>query len=297
MTAERFGAEQIAVQNPGAEALVETPEPENAPQPPMPAIGPAPRRLFQPGAFRPNALAALGVALFLGGWEIAARLSPSLTALIPLPSQIPAAWLGEIRGGYWTAAVENSLSHYLVGVAIGSLLGVAFGVVCGVSAWFEAFLSGVVRILRPIPGLAWVPFAILWFGLTSGAAAFIIAIAVFWINFFAAFGAVQAIDRDLMEVARAFGHGGFFGRLTKIALPAATPGILAGFRTGLGQAWMSVVAAELFGVPGIGARMMQAASLLATDLVVVYMLTMALLYAITDIAFLAVRRRLTAWQS
>ena len=263
----------------------------------MPAIGPAPRRLFQPGAFRPNALAALGVALFLGGWEIAARLSPSLTALIPLPSQIPAAWLGEIRGGYWTAAVENSLSHYLIGVAIGSLLGVAFGVVCGVSAWFEAFLSGVVRILRPIPGLAWVPFAILWFGLTSGAAAFIIAMAVFWINFFAAFGAVQAIDRDLMEVARAFGHGGFFGRLTKIALPAATPGILAGFRTGLGQAWMSVVAAELFGVPGIGARMMQAASLLATDLVVVYMLTMALLYAITDIAFLAVRRRLTAWQS
>jgi NitT/TauT family transport system permease protein len=59
---------------------------------------------------------------------------------------------------------------------------------------------------------------------------------------------------------------------------------------------MSVVAAELFGVPGIGARMMQAASLLATDLVVVYMLTMALLYAITDVAFLAVRRRLIAWQ-
>ena len=48
---------------------------------------------------------------------------------------------------------------------------------------------------------------------------------------------------------RAFGHGGVFGRLTKIVLPAAAPGILAGIRTGVGQAWMSVVAAELFGVP------------------------------------------------
>ncbi len=244
----------------------------------------------------PKLLATLGVAVFFGGWEAAARLNPSLSALIPLPSQIPAAWLEEIRGGFWLAAVKNSLSHYLVGAAIGSFLGVGLGLVAGVSAWFDALLSGVVRILRPIPGLAWVPFAILWFGLTSAAAAFIISIAVFWINFFAAFGAVQAIDRDLMEVASAFGHGGFFGRLFRIALPAATPGILAGLRTGFGQAWMSVVAAELFGIPGIGARMMQAASLLATDLVVVYMLTMALLYALTDILFLAVRRRLVAWQ-
>jgi NitT/TauT family transport system permease protein len=254
------------------------------------------RRFLSLDAIPAKALPALGVAIFLGCWEIAARLNPSLTALIPLPTQIPAAWLGEIRGGYWLAAVQNSLSHYLLGVAIGSLLGVGFGVLCGLSPSLEALLSGVVRLLRPVPGLAWLPFAILWFGLTTAAAAFIISIAVFWINFFAAFGAVQAIDRDLMEVARAFGHGGFFGRLSKIALPAAAPGILAGFRTGLGQAWMSVVAAELFGIPGVGARMMQAASLLASDIVVVYMLTMALLYAITDVAFLAVRRRLIQWQ-
>ena len=256
-----------------------------------------PRRYFPLSAIPANALAALGVAIFLGCWDIAARLNPSLTALIPLPTQLPAAWLGEIGGGYWLAAVQNSLSHYLIGVAVGSLLGAAFGMICGLSPALEALLSAVVRILRPIPGLAWLPFAILWFGLTTAAAAFIIAIAVFWINFFATIGAVHAIDRDLMEVARAFGHGGFIGRLTKIALPAAAPGMLAGFRTGLGQAWMSVVAAELFGVPGIGARMMQAASLLATDIVVVYMLTMALLYAITDIAFLAARRRLVQWQS
>jgi len=86
------------------------------------------------------------------------------------------------------------------------------------------------------------------------------------------------------------------GRLRKVVLPAALPGMLSGLRTGLGQAWMAVVAAELFGIPGVGARMMQAASLLATDLVVVYMLTMALLYGITDSVFEFVRRRVLAWQ-
>ncbi|MDN6713856.1 MAG: ABC transporter permease, partial [Acetobacter sp.] len=62
------------------------------------------------------------------------------------------------------------------------------------------------------------------------------------------------------------------------------------------QGWMSVVAAELFGVPGIGARMMQASSLLATDVVVVYMLTMAMLYAITDFLFGFVRKWVLRWQ-
>lgn len=263
-----------------------------------PASASAARRfLARFGRLEPHLLAGLGLALFLGFWELAARLNPSLAALIPSPSQIPRAFLDEIRGGFWVAAVRSSLSHYCVGVAIGSFFGVAVGLVCGVSPGLDAFLSGLVRLLRPIPGLAWVPFAILWFGLTPTAAAFIIAIAVFWINFYAAYGAVQAIDGDLFEVARAFGHGDFLGRLFKIALPASTPGVLAGVRTGLGQAWMSVVAAELFGVPGIGARMMQAASLLATDLVVVYMATMALLYTLTDVLFLVVQRRLTRWRS
>ncbi len=79
-------------------------------------------------------------------------------------------------------------------------------------------------------------------------------------------------------------------------LPAAVPGILVGLRTALGQAWMSVVAAELFGVAGLGQRMTQASSLLATDVVVVYMLTMALLYGLIDTLFVAAQTRLLAWR-
>ena len=85
--------------------------------------------------------------------------------------------------------------------------------------------------------------------------------------------------------------------LRKVMLPAALPGILVGLRTSLGQAWMSVVAAELFGVAGLGQRMTQASSLLATDIVVVYMLTMAALYGLMDTIFMFSQGRLLRWRA
>lgn len=245
----------------------------------------------------PLLLGALGLALLFGLWEGAMRVGLLPANLLPYPSDLPAAWAGELRSGAWPRAILDSLTHYALGLLIGTVLGIVLGIACALLPTLDALLAGIVRLLRPIPGLAWVPFAILWFGLSTAGATFVIAISVLWINFYAAHGAVQAIDRDLIEVARAFGHRGFVSRLSKIVLPAAAPGILAGLRTGTGQAWMSVVAAELFGVPGIGARMMQASSLLATDLVVVYMLTIALLYALTDICFVLVRNRLLSWQN
>jgi len=67
-------------------------------------------------------------------------------------------------------------------------------------------------------------------------------------------------------------------------------------RTALGQAWMAVVAAEIFGVPGLGQRMMQASNLLASDIVVIYMATMAGLYGILDTLFVAIQSRLLRWK-
>jgi len=248
-------------------------------------------------SFRSAALTVVGLAAFLALWEAAPRLDLINPAFLPPPSSIPAAFAREIANGAWLTAVVESLSHYVVGLGAGALAGVALGLATGMFAWFDSLTAGIVRLLRPIPGLAWVPFAIIWFGVQPTAAVFIIAIGVFWIVFFATQGAVRHVDRDLIEVAQAFGFRGPLARLTKILLPAATPGILVGLRTALGQAWMAVVAAEIFGVPGIGARMMQASSLLSTDIVVVYMLTMAGLYGLFDTGFVALQGWLLRWRA
>jgi NitT/TauT family transport system permease protein len=248
-------------------------------------------------AWRPVALAALGLALFLGFWEAMPRLGLVNAMMVPGPSALPSAFMDELRSGTWLAAIRASLGHYMTGLVVGSALGVIVGVLTGMSATLDALTAWVVRLLRPIPGLAWVPFAIIWFGVNPSAAVFIIAIGVFWIVFFAAQGAIRGVDRDLIDVADAFGFRSAHERLLKILLPAALPGILVGLRTALGQAWMAVVAAEIFGVPGLGQRMMQASSLLATELVVIYMLTMAALYGLLDTLFLALQKWLLQWKA
>ncbi len=244
---------------------------------------------------RPALWTLAGLIVFLGAWEGAVQAGLLPRNLVPPPSAVPHAFISELRNGFWLASVKASLGHYLLGLLLGSALGVAFGMATALSAHLEAATSGIMRLLRPIPPLAWIPFALIWFGASEGAAAFIIAIGVFWVNVFAAMAAVRAIDPGLLEVADAFGQGGLIPRLTKIVLPGAAPGILAGLRSGLGQGWMAVVAAELFGVAGVGQRMSDAAGLLATDVLVVYMLTIALLYALSDAGFSWISRRLLAW--
>jgi NitT/TauT family transport system permease protein len=248
-------------------------------------------------SLRAPALAFLGLAAFLLLWEAMPFFGWVNPAFLPGPSLLPKAFMREVTSGAWLAAIRGSLQHYFVGLLTGAGLGVALGVLVGMSRAAEEATAWVVRVLRPIPGLAWVPFAIIWFGVTPAAAVFIIAVGVFWIVFFAAQGAIRGVDRDLVEVADAFGFRSPWQRLAKILLPAALPGILVGVRTALGQAWMAVVAAEIFGVAGVGQRMMQASSLLATDIVVVYMLTMAGLYGLLDSGFVAFQRWVLRWKA
>jgi len=243
-----------------------------------------------------TAASAAGLVAFLLIWEGVARSGVVATTLLPPPSVLPRALISEITLGFWHAMIIASLGHYLIGLALGSLLGTACGVAVALFPRVAALQAWLARVLRPIPPLAWIPFAIIWFDVSQTAAAFIISIGIFWINYFAALTAVEAVDKELIELANAFGHRSFFARLVKVILPGAAPGILGGFRAGLGMGWMTVVAAELFGITGIGSRMNEAAGLLVTEVVVVYMLTIALLYALSDAVFVRVRNRLLQWQ-
>ena len=237
----------------------------------------------------------LGIVVFLGGWEIAARMGLIPSILIPPPSSVIAAFKKEAGSGMWLTYVLSSLKHYSVGVLIGSSLGIALGVASALWPLVEASQEGIARLLRPIPPIAWIPFAIIWFGVTESAAAFIIAIGVFWLNYFAANTAVKGVDKGLIELAHAFGQGSLVKRLLKVVLPGAAPGIFSGLRAGLGMGWIAVLAAELFGITGIGQRMMEASGMLATDIVLLYMFTIALLYAVFDGAVVWIADRSLRW--
>jgi len=241
-------------------------------------------------------LSFAGLVGFLLFWEGFSRSGILEPHLLPPPSTIPPALISEFGLGIWHQMVWASLRHYSIGFFLGSFLGVTLGVSVALFPRVEAGQAWLARVLRPIPPLAWIPFAIIWFGISETAAAFIISIGIFWINYFTAMGAVQAVDKDLIEVARAFGHRTFPALLRKVIMPGAAPGILAGLRAGLGQGWMTVVAAELFGIEGIGQRMIEASGLLATDVVILYMFSIAFLYGVSDYIFVAIQQRILAWQ-
>ena len=226
----------------------------------------------------------LSMLVFLAVWEGCVRSGIIPRVLVPPPSSVIPSLLREQSNGIWLQNVLASLRHYAAGVFVGSVLGVALGIASGLWPLVQRSQEGIARLLRPIPPIAWIPFAIIWFGVTETAASFIIAVGVFWFNYFATYTAVKGVDRGFIELANAFSQGRFVSRLTKIILPAAAPGILSGIRAGLGMGWVTVLAAELFGIPGIGQRMMEAGGLLATDIVILYMVTIACLYSISDVA-------------
>ena len=107
---------------------------------------------------------------------------------------------------------------------------------------------------------------------------------------------VRDVDPRYYELARAFGRGGFIKRISSITLPGAAPSILSGMRTGVGQAWMTLIAAELLGVPGMGQEMNSAAGVGAYDAVVVYMLAISLIYTLSDGLFALIENRALRWR-
>ncbi|NVK41060.1 MAG: ABC transporter permease subunit [Oceanospirillaceae bacterium] len=237
-----------------------------------------------------------GVLLFVVIWKLAQVTGWAPPGTIPDPFRLPGALLDEWTSGRLLPSILSSLVHYIWGLGLGTLLGFLVGATAASSHTADALHAWLARILRPIPPLAWVVFAIAWFKVSHAGAAFVIAIGVFWVNYFATYSAVRNIDPKYYELARAFGQHGHLNQAFNVTLPAAAPGIFSGMRTGIGQAWMTLIAAELLGVPGMGQEMNAAAGVGAYEAVVVYMLIISAVYTLSDTLFAYIEKRALQWR-
>lgn len=247
-------------------------------------------------ASRRVVLGIAGVLGFIALWKAAGEYEWVRKGTMPDPFLVPAAVMDELRSGRLMPAVGSSLIHYVWGLGVGTVIGVLIGALAATLRWFDEFHGYLARILRPIPPLAWVVFAIAWFQVSHAGAAFVIAIGVFWVNYFATYSAVRNVDPRYYELAVAFDQGAYLTRLFKVTMPASAPGTLSGIRTGVGQAWMTLIAAELLGVPGMGQEMNSAAGVGAYEAVVVYMLAISAVYALSDMVFSRIENRVLRWR-
>lgn len=148
--------------------------------------------------------------------------------------------------------VVASLFRVTVGFGLALLIGIPFGLLLGWSTrLFDAF-NPIIQVLRPISPIAWIPVAILWFGVDDRAPAFLIFLASVFPITVASMAAVQNMQLVYVRAARNFGLSKpqLFAR---VILPACVPQILTGVRIALGVAWLVVVAAEMIAVSsGLG---------------------------------------------
>jgi NitT/TauT family transport system permease protein len=249
---------------------------------------------FDLGDGRDVALQLGALSAFVVVWWGVSLVTPR--TLLPRPPAVATVLASDIASGLVFELTVQSLRHYIPGLFVGSALGMAVGIAVGWSKTAANTIGTAASVLRPVPPLAWIPFAIIWFGLNDRGAAFIIAIVTFWINYYNAEGGVDGVDDQLLEVAQSLGTKSDRRLIRKVVIPSATPELFTGFRTAAGQAWMVMVAAELLGVPGIGKHLWDAANFLRMEVVIAYMLVIGVLFLISDRLIKLVERRALAWR-
>jgi NitT/TauT family transport system permease protein len=237
----------------------------------------------------------LGLIVF---WQLAAMIIDD-TLLLPSFVQVLAA-LSNSWQDILSEDLPISLLHFGLGVGIGLLVALPIGMSMGWFRTVDRVVDPIVEVLRPIPPLAWIPFAIVWFGLTNEAAGFIVFIgAVFpiLINTYVGF---RSLPRVYVESAKVLGATKDIDLIRYIAFPYALPSIAGGIRIAMGIAWMCLVAAEMFGVStsGLGYKIWSYYYLHKMDYVLLYMIVLGVLGLLLDRTFrYVVEERMLKWRA
>ena len=178
--------------------------------------------------------------------------------------------------------VGISTQRVLIGFLIGAGLGLVAGSFIGLSRWGSTLVGPTIGAFRAVPSLAWVPLLLLWIGLGEDSKVTLVAIGAFFPVYTTVSAALQHVDRNLIEAARAFGlHG--LRLLTAVQLPAVMPSVISGLRLALAQAWLFLVAAELLGASmGLGWLLTDSQNNGRTDRLLLAIVLLAVLGKATD---------------
>lgn len=260
---------------------------------PLPAVTPAPPIRWL--AVLAPSLGLVGVSVLLAGWALAAAL---LDNAILLPSPLATlAGLGDVvRDGTLLRDVGASLQRVLSGFALASLTAVPLALLVVSFRTLSHVLVPLLALLRPIPPIAWVPIAILWFGLGDKPSYFVTAVAAFFPIFLNALGGARSVGAQHLRAARCLGARKL-ELLRYVYLPSSLPAVWTGLKIGLGQSWMAVVTAELVAAQsGLGHMIELNRLQLETPRVFVGMFVIALIGALMTLGLGSLEPLIFPWQ-
>ncbi|WPB55580.1 ABC transporter permease [Xylophilus sp. GOD-11R] len=211
---------------------------------------------------------AVVVAAFLAGWEIIARLQAN-DLMLPTFGQTLLALIDGFRTGELPAKAGISLALLLKGYAAGVACAFVLTSVAVATRWGRDLLFTLTSMLNPLPPIALLPLALLWFGLGQASLVFVLVHSVLWPLALATLTGFQSVPATLRMAGRNYGLGGV-RYVLRLLVPAALPSILSGLKIGWAFAWRTLIAAELVfgassGKGGLGWYIFQNRNELYTD--------------------------------
>jgi sulfonate transport system permease protein len=234
--------------------------------------------------------------LILVFWEAAVGIGWWPKTLVAPPLLVAEDFLRLLMNGALLRHGAVSLYRLLVGFLAGSALGVLMGSLAGLSRRFEQFFAPTLRVLAPVPPIAWIPLLIIVLGIGDGSKIALIAIGAFFVLFLNTFEGIRNADQNLVEVARLY-------RKTpvelwySVLLPSATPNILAGLRIALAMSWILLIAAEVIASSeGLGWLVWNSRNFSRPDDMIVGMIAIGLLGGLSDFLLGTVGNILLFWR-
>lgn len=242
----------------------------------------------RPGARR--FLPAIIPALFMLVWLVVSATGLVPTYLLPHPLEIAEAGyayiLGQPGGGPYTGRFLSDAGASLVrvgwGFASAVAVGLPLGILSGRLSIVQGLMSTTVNALRAVPGITWLPLAMVWFGIGIKTTVFLVALAAFFPVYLNAAAGARQVNPLLLQAGAMMGVRRLRGTFA-ILLPGAMPHLMTGLRLGLGISWAYLVLGELTGVPnGLGAFIMDARMLGRIDMIVVGIIVIAVIGRLSD---------------
>lgn len=257
---------------------------------------------FATGPYR-SALAVLGwakpllsFALVLAIWWIGVLVSGVSSTILPSPPDVLEAAIEMAQAGVLWSDLAVSLRRASTGFALGALLGVSVGLLTGRTRLFRMLINPFLNLMRPIPAIALVPVAIVWFGIGEGSKYFVISYTVFLAVWFNTHQGMDYVPDLYIRASRTLGAS-WPREFFQVVIPSAAPHILAGIRLGVALAFLSLVAAELTGASsGIGYRLQEARQYIRTDRMFALLIELGVIGALVDTAVYRLGRRIVHWQ-
>jgi ABC-type nitrate/sulfonate/bicarbonate transport system permease component len=236
------------------------------------------------------------VFVLLGAWEAGVRGGFINGQLFPSPSMVARSLRELAELGVLWKDIGASVARITIGFAIATVVATVLAVILARSQRLARYVMPLVDLLRPISVIAWIPLAILWFGLGNKPAWFIIFLGSFFPIFTNTYLGVRSLEQIHVHVAECMGAGRW-QFVKEVMFPSALPYMLTGMRIGLGVGWMCVIAAEMIAATsGLGYMIQLARTLIETEKVIAGMIVIGVIgYAMNHLMLYA-ERKLTPWR-